>query len=228
MCTVSYIPAKKGFYLTSNRDEDPERKTLPLQRIKLADRNIITAPMDMEKNGTWIASDKNGRVACLLNGAFVKHERKLPYKKSRGSYVIEAFDYNNFSDFIEKVDLNDVEPCTIILIDDYLQVLVWDGEKKHRLMYDKNVPQLWSSSTLYSKEEHAKKYSFFINSIKDKNPTPEFILEMHGLNKSTPFILEKEHVKTVSITQFVMNSKKSELTYHLLKTKKDEQKKVLH
>ena len=227
MCTVSYIPTSDGFYLTSNRDESPERETLNIQHIKLPNGNQINAPIDQEKKGTWIASDENGKVACLLNGGFEKHKRKLPYRKSRGYFVLEAFEYDSFSEFIDQTNLNNIEPFTIILIDNFLQVLVWDGEKKHRLMQDKNVPQLWSSSTLYTREEHIEKHHFFMNSLKTTQPNSKSILKMHGLSNSTPFILNLPHVKTVSITQFVMNSKKSELTYHL-KVRKDEQKTILH
>ncbi len=227
MCTVSYIPTLDGFYLTSNRDESPNRETLNIQHVKLSNGKEINAPIDQEKKGTWIASDENGKVACLLNGGFEKHKRKLPYRKSRGHFILEAFEYNSFSEFIEQTDLKNIEPFTIILIDDFLQVLVWDGEKKHRLMQDKNVPQLWSSSTLYTREEHIKKHHFFMDSLKGIKPESKSILKIHGLNNSTPFVLNLPHVKTVSITHFVMNSKKSQLTYHL-KVHKDEQKTILH
>lgn len=227
MCTVSYIPTSNGFYLTSNRDERPDRETLQIQHIELSNGNKISAPIDVEKKGTWIASDHKGKVVCLLNGGFEKHKRKLPYRKSRGHFVLEAFEYDSFSEFINQTDLNNIEPFTIILVDNFLQVLVWDGKKKHRLMHDKNVPQLWSSSTLYTRDEHIKKHHFFMNSININKPDSKSILEMHGLHTNTPFILNLPQVRTVSITQFVMNPKKIELMYHL-KGKKDEQKTVLY
>lgn len=227
MCTVSYIPTSEGFFLTSNRDEDPDRKTLPVQDITLSNGDLLKAPIDFKGGGTWMASNQTGKVACLLNGAFVKHKRELTYRKSRGQFVFEAFEYPSFSDFIEKIELENIEPFTIILIDDFLQVMIWDGETKHRLMFDKNTSHIWSSSTLYTQEEHIEKYYFFMDSIKDITPDSETILKIHGIDKNTPFILDLPHVKTVSITQFVMNMDKTELTYHL-KLSKDEQKKVLY
>lgn len=227
MCTVSYIPTSEGFFLTSNRDEDPDRKTLPVQDITLSNGDQLKAPVDFKGGGTWMASNQTGKVACLLNGAFVKHKRELPYRKSRGQFVFEAFEYPSFSEFIEKTDLQNIEPFTIILIDDFLQVMIWDGQTKHRLMFDKSTSHIWSSSTLYTQEEHIEKYYFFMDSIKDINPDSETILKIHGIDENTPFILDLPHVKTVSITQFVMNTEKTELTYHL-KLNKDEQKKVLY
>ena len=228
MCTVSYIPTSEGFFLTSNRDEDPGRKTLPIQDITLTNGEQLKAPVDFKGGGSWMASNQSGKVACLLNGAFVKHKREPPYRKSRGQFVFEAFKNSSFSEFIEKTDLENIEPFTIILIDDFLQVMIWDGQTKHRLIFDKNTSHIWSSSTLYTQEEHIKKYYYFMDSIKSMKPTSEEILKMHGLQSKTPFILDLVHVKTVSITQFSMNAKKRELTYHLVKEKKDIQKKVLY
>lgn len=228
MCTVSYIPTSEGFFLTSNRDENPDRKTLPIQDITLSNGEQLKAPIDFKGGGSWMASNQTGKVACLLNGAFVKHKRELPYRKSRGKFVFEAFEYPSFSEFIEKTDLENIEPFTVILIDDFLQVMIWDGQTKHRLIFDKNASHIWSSSTLYTQDEHIKKYYYFMDSIKNMKPTPEEILTMHGLKSKTPFILDYAHVKTVSITQFTIDSKKSELAYHLIKAKTNVQKKVLY
>ena len=59
MCTVSYVPTPHGFFLTSNRDEDPNRKTLPIQKVKLSNGMEITAPIDFEKKGTWCLKHLN-------------------------------------------------------------------------------------------------------------------------------------------------------------------------
>ena len=93
-------------------------------------------------------------------------------------------------------------------------------------MFDKNTPHLWSSSTLYTNEEHLKKNDFFVNSLNNQPLNKNSILEMHGIDYDTPFILNLSNIKTVSITQFVMNSQKGALSYHL-KERKDEQKTVL-
>ena len=70
MCTVSYVPDHSGgFVLISSRDEKPGRKTMRPEN----DHGMLY-PKDAVAGGTWISVDESGRVGCLLNGAFEKHE----------------------------------------------------------------------------------------------------------------------------------------------------------
>ncbi|MCM5663279.1 NRDE family protein [Galbibacter mesophilus] len=213
MCTVSFIPKNDGFYLTSNRDEDPLRETLPPQKTTLKNGVTLEAPIDKEKRGSWIATDNQGKVACILNGGFELHERQLPYAKSRGAFVFEAFEYDTFLDFMDGVNLNNIEPFTLILVDSFLQVLVWDGKKKHIQLLSKEIPHLWSSSTLYSPEIHERKLEIFDEFLQKGKVTAESILALHGIDGDDEFVLNLPYVKTVSTTQVIVNSEKAELTY---------------
>ncbi|WP_417444998.1 NRDE family protein [Joostella sp.] len=210
MCTVSYIPTKEGFYLTSNRDEDPNRKTLPPQTIKVAKNVVLKAPIDEEKGGTWIATNGTTKVACLLNGGFIKHERKTHYTKSRGHFVLESFKDASFLEFIESVSLANIEPFTLILIDDFLQVLVWDGTKKHIQFLSKSIPHLWSSSSLYDQKMHDLKLNMFESFIAEQNVTSNTILNLHD---NELFLLKKPQVETVSTTQLFKNAEGLSIDY---------------
>lgn len=215
MCTVSYIPLQEGYLLTSNRDENPLRPTLLPQKQRLSNGETIVAPVDKQKFGTWIATNTRNKTACLLNGAYKKHKRNLPYKRSRGHYVVEAFMHGTFSGFVEKVDLTGIEPFTLLFIEDRtLQVMVWDGKEKHYKVLDNKVPQIWSSSTLYTEEEHREKEAFFRNVLTEKKTDETQVLQMHGLQEKTPFILDKPHVKTVSIAQIISKNNKITLNYY--------------
>jgi len=217
MCTVSYIPLKNGYILTSNRDENPDRSTMLPQQQQLSNGETIVAPIDASKRGTWIATNTKNKTACLLNGAYIKHQRFLPYKRSRGHYVIEAFMHYTFSKFVMRVDLDKIEPFTLVFIEnETLQVLVWDGNEKHYNTLDNNVPQLLSSSTLYTEEEHQKKELFFRNTLNiNGSPADETqLLNIHGLKEKTPFILNRPHVKTVSIAQIVSRDNAITLNYY--------------
>ena len=70
MCTVSFIPvSNEHIILTSNRDERVNRATLPPVAEVVEDTTVFF-PKDEEAGGTWFAAGDNGRVCCLLNGAF--------------------------------------------------------------------------------------------------------------------------------------------------------------
>jgi len=56
MCTVTFIPLEnKNFVLTSNRDEAPNRTTIP-PRNEGVELVMILAPKDALAGGTWIGS----------------------------------------------------------------------------------------------------------------------------------------------------------------------------
>ena len=66
MCTVSFIPKQRGFYLAMNRDEKRSRATaLPPAIVDLAERRAI---FPRESNGgTWIAANDAGVCLALIN-----------------------------------------------------------------------------------------------------------------------------------------------------------------
>ncbi|WP_340063809.1 NRDE family protein [Ascidiimonas aurantiaca] len=223
MCTVSYIPYHEGFILTSNRDESPFRETIKPRKIQLNTHNEVFAPLDKENGGTWIALDVNRKkAACLLNGAFVKHHRKLPYRKSRGLIVLESFQHPSFAAFVNAVSLENIEPFTLILAEkDNLRVLVWDGVKKHEQILDSTKSYLWSSSTLYNIREKQEKEKVFENFLENFPVAPNTVFDLHGKQQKPHFILDREEVKTVSITQILVNTKKASLNYYPLPLTKE-------
>ncbi len=214
MCTVSYFPTTDGFILTSNRDEDPARKTLAPRNVVLPSGHRIIAPIDTNKKGSWIATNGNSKTACLLNGGFRKHLRLTSYKKSRGVVLLDAFVPESFEVYMEQVVLDGIEPFTLILVEENtLFELVWDGIKKHISKPDPGIPHLWSSVTLYDDEQHREKLLFFKEYIKRNPITPEQILDLHGLYSDNVFVINREIVRTVSTTQVVHKEGKTTLSY---------------
>src|SRR6266542_5601569 len=61
MCTISFVPKPRRFYLAMNRDEKFTRSTvMPPAIVDLADRRAIF-PREPE-GGTWIAADRKSVV----------------------------------------------------------------------------------------------------------------------------------------------------------------------
>src|SRR5438093_2172180 len=66
MCTISFVPKLRGFYLAMNRDEKFTRSTaLPPAIVDLADHRAIF-PREPE-GGTWIAANDAGVCLALIN-----------------------------------------------------------------------------------------------------------------------------------------------------------------
>ncbi|CAM4212243.1 hypothetical protein EWU23_03990 [Cytophagaceae bacterium 50C-KIRBA] len=214
MCTVSYIPTETGFILTSNRDEKVIRPTDIPKNYHMKGSHLIF-PKDLQSGGTWIAlSPSENRIACLLNGAFENHTKKESYKLSRGQVLLDSFIYPNAEMFQAFMDFDDVEPFTLIMLENKstprLTELRWDGEQKHVSKLDTSKTKIWSSATLYSPEIRLLREQLFQEWLLH-NP-PQNILDFHkgslGINKENDIMMERGNaLKTISISQIIQDYK---------------------
>ena len=216
---MSYIRLKDGFSLTSNRDEEVTRPTL-IPKLYSENNTTIIYPKDEVAGGTWIATAKNEVSVCLLNGGFKKHKRQLPYSRSRGQVLKERFLYNSNRAFYEEVNLYNVEPFTILLLDhssaiDFVE-LVWDGEQKHIRHIDANQHHIWASSTLYSEKQVELRRQWFSEFTASKTSFSfddilKFHTTSHSKEKSYDIVMERTaNLKTISVSQInITNSEKS-------------------
>ena len=208
MCTVTLVPLEYGdFIFTSNRDEQVGRTALPPQ-FYTEDGIKLLYPKDKKAGGTWVALSENDRLVCLLNGAYEGHVPTGNYKCSRGIIVKEILKADYVKQAIQDIDLEGVEPFTLITLDwSFLTIcieLIWDGVKKDiRVLSQK--PKIWSSSTLYSKPIQQERRDWFANFLSENElPTQEAILNFH-LNenlgtKETSIKMKRSYVETTSVT----------------------------
>ncbi len=162
MCTVTYVPRSGGgFYLNSNRDEAPSRAAEGLVQSTTNGKKIVF-PKDRGAGGTWIAANEEGMALCLLNGAFERHERKLPYRMSRGIVLLELLEAPDIPYAFSKYHLEGIEPFTLILAGwNVLWELRWDGVLRHPKPLDIRESHIWSSATLYDAEVRNRREQWF-------------------------------------------------------------------
>lgn len=220
MCTVTFLPlGNTDFILTSNRDEQRLRETLP-PKIYEEDGVEMLFPKDKVAGGTWIGASSKKRLVCVLNGGFIKHERKGNYPKSRGLIAKEILKENTFQHYIENLDLLDVEPFTMIIVDWNnnelnLVELVWDENQKH-ITKHKNEPKIWSSSTLYTNKIKELRNGWFQQWLRENEFTSEAILKFHHSeidDKEQSILMKRIHVETVSITSVKKTKNTIEMVY---------------
>ena len=233
MCTVTFLPlANNNFILSSNRDEQQQRETFPPKKYE-EDGIALFYPKDKLAGGTWIGTSSKNRLVCVLNGAFVKHKRKASYKKSRGVIAKEILKAPDFEDYIKNLELQEIEPFTMVIIDwnnNNLNLfeLIWDENQQHFTKL-KNEPKIWSYSTLYVDEIKQLRKHWFHNWLTENEFSTESILEFHHSeigDKDQAVFMKRPYVETVSITSVkkenaevemlyedVVHSKKSSLTY---------------
>ena len=234
MCTVTYLPlGDNNFILTSNRDETPLRKTIPLETYK--ENGVeLTYPKDALAGGTWIGASTKNRLVCLLNGGFKNHTRNRYYKISRGVIVKKILSTDNGVAYINNFDFTDIEPFTLILIDYHLQLeayeLVWDGIKKHFKKLAEE-PKIWSSSSLYTEEMKVLRKEWFSDWLAENDAfQQEKIVDFHQNenlgNTEISLKMKRAFVETVSITSVKKIASNIEMTYLDVRTTKRVQKKL--
>ena len=220
MCTVTFLPlANCNFILTSNRDEQRLRVTYPPDKYEENGVELFF-PKDKTAGGTWIGASSKNRLICVLNGAFIKHEKKENYKKSRGLIAKELLKTTDFQLYIENLDLHGIEPFTMVIVDwnnNQLNLfeLIWDENRRYFTKL-KNEPKIWSSSTLYTAKNKGLRKEWFQNWIDTNEFTSENILSFHHSeigDKEQSVLMKRSYVETVSITSVKKENTTIEMVY---------------
>lgn len=219
MCTVSFISRNNDYFITSNRDEHISRPIAFEPKEEIINSVKVLFPKDPKAGGTWFALNENGVVAVLLNGAFAKHKSKGNYAKSRGLILLDVISASNPKSFIEEMNLNNIEPFTLVLFDAIKLIeFRWDGQQKHSKPLDKKQSHIWSSATLYDDEAITNRASLFnefmsvSTDIKDSD-----IVDFHSNNHEdyeNGFIINRDTgLKTFSVTQAVLTKEEAILKH---------------
>jgi len=220
MCTVSYLPAATGFVLTHNRDEAPLRSPNQLIVEPVAGASLLF-PKDTLAGGTWIAASDTGRAACLLNGAFLRHTRHLPYRRSRGLVLLDSFAYKQPLDFATSYHFDQIEPFTFLSFTaTQLLELRWDGRERHINLLDTRQAHFWCSATLYTPEIQVLRQQVFLDWLAQtpQPASPEAVLHLHRTGSigdpEQDFVMNRAgRAQTVSITQLVLNNNHWQMDY---------------
>lgn len=220
MCTVTYIPGKNRYFLTSNRDERTSRlpAITPMQyHIK---DNTLVFPKDATAGGSWITCTMKGDAGVLLNGAFVKHEPAASYRKSRGLVFLDIMSAEVPLEYFLFMDLTNIEPFTLILVETKdLHECRWDGSQKFHSILNRGVPYIWSSTTLYDLSTAACRKLWFNKWIHArKNFSQKDIINFHRFtgngDRGNDLVMNRNNLlKTVSITSLEVRECKGTMKY---------------
>lgn len=228
MCTVSFVNANGKIIITSNRDEKIIRPNAVEPKNYLVNTKNIIFPKDKKAGGTWFAIDESSTILVLLNGAHEKHILKEKYRKSRGLIVLELISSNSVLQSWTDFDLENIEPFTLVLFENHkLYQLRWNEIEKNLIELDTKMSHIWSSSTLYSKEIRAQRASWFYTFLDTKSAvTSDELFNFHRYTKQENtehglVINRNNTLKTVSITQAVIEKNKVQIHYNDLIAERD-------
>ena len=227
MCTVSFIPVRDSFLITSNRDEKITRKDASRPGMHFYKGQKLFYPKDRDAGGTWIVMKENGDAAVLLNGAFICHPQEPPYRLSRGIILLDILSTERPSIAFTKISLLDIEPFTLILLENNcLYEFRWDGSEKYCRQLSTNRAYIWSSATLYDGFVVKKREQWFASFL-NNHPviTQQDVMNFHrftgdGDKKNDLLMTRDEIYTTVSITSIFITKDRSNMKYLGLKENK--------
>lgn len=219
MCTVTVVSKNNRLIITSNRDEVTYRRAAKPQYYTVNGKPILF-PKDPTAGGTWFATNGLDTAVVLLNGAFEKHAHKPPYNRSRGLVVLELVSSNAIIKEVETIDLQGVEPFTLVIYDNGdLFEFRWDGLQKHLKPLNRNQQHIYSSATLYTAESRAQREGWFATFLQ-QNPEPDAdtIFNFHNLKNDSDtqnaIVMKRDNLlQTISITQLVETENGLEMRY---------------
>jgi uncharacterized protein with NRDE domain len=228
MCTVSFVKSNNKIIITSNRDEKIIRPSaIPPKNYTVNGKNVIF-PKDPKAGGTWYIVDDKGTILVLLNGADEKHEVEFSYRKSRGLIVLELISVDSPKDFWDEINLDNIEPFTLVLFqNNQLFQLRWNGKQKGKVVLDTNEKHIWSSATLYSSAIRKERADLFYSFLEEKGLLSQ--ADMYQFHRYTDkentenglVINRKGEMKTLSITQSVIEQNKVAILHYDLVTNED-------
>ncbi len=228
MCTVSFVPSNNKIIITSNRDEHVLRKDTIEPKSYLVNTKTVIFPKDNKAGGTWYVVDEFSNIIVLLNGAKEKHHHRDNYRKSRGLIVLDLISGNSPLQEWKKIDLENIEPFTVVLYENQkLFQLQWNEIEKATEELDPNQSHIWSSSTLYPEEIRKNRKQWFetfldTKPIVDEDEMLNFHRYTESSNQENGLVINRnDFLKTLSITQTIIEDNKVEIRYTDLISEKD-------
>lgn len=240
MCTLTYLPTgpqgrPTGAWFTSNRDEFFLRSSAlpPAQHTHGA--TAVLHPTDPDAGGTWFGASRQWAL-CLLNGAFERHSRTPPYRRSRGQVLLDFYSQHqqDWASYCGQ-DFGGIEPFMLVALPlgpDGLPTAVhelrWDGQAPHTRRLTPHAPHIWSSAQLYDPEVIALREQWWAQWLRQHTHSPpqwDDIIGFHhfgGLSPTDPhteaIALRMNRagiVRTVSITSLAIGADApAQLYYH--------------
>lgn len=222
MCTLTYMPTRKGFIFTHTRDESPGRPASKKLQERSTNSGKMHFPQDLQAHGTWMALGNN-RAACILNGGSKPYPPKDKYPVSRGNIIPSLFEHNSTQAFYDQHNFAPYEPFTLIVREgQQLFQLIHDPDQNELIAHNYAEVNIWSSTKLYPPEERQKRQEQFYNWLA-QNPKPaaaeikDFHLRGQENENSPGFRIKvKGLIETVSLTQIEVTESESSIFYQHL------------
>ena len=216
MCTVSFLPEKRGFFLAMNRDEQKTRaRAVPPKRHK-ADGQGALYPSE-KGGGTWVGVNDAGLTFALINW-YAKPQRERSLCLSRGvviPHLVAAGGMNEVAGQMRGLALARFNPFRLIAIsvsERKIREWRWDGKSLTSRSFAWKRRHWFSSG--FDERLVSLRRKPLVRAVAE---TPEAIRELHRAHapERGPFsiCMHRDVSETVSLTEISVTKKEARLRY---------------
>lgn len=222
MCTVTFLPRRRGYALAMNRDEKLTRIKGLLPAKKVINGRAVLAPSE-PGGGTWIALNDCGVTFALINWYSIT-TRVKEKAISRGSVVTATSTANtpeNTDLALQDLPLRKMNPFRLIGVFTNTREIIewrWDLKKLVRMKHGWKARQ-WISSGFDEPTAQRTRSQAFRQALKQK--TVGRLDWLHRLHRSHspqsgPFstCMHRDDAATVSYTAATVAPNKCMMRYH--------------
>jgi Transport and Golgi organisation 2 len=222
MCTVSFIPNPRGFFVGMNRDESVRRPVALLPQVHFCDGRLSVYPSE-PAGGTWIGLNDAGLCFALINWYAVR-VRPVNGTISRGTVVkalLPARTLDESHSALRLLPLSRMPPFRVMAIalrDRSITEFRWDQD----LLLTERKPwnaNHWFSSGLDESAAQAKRGEVCRQEWKKPNAGDlEWLRELHKSHLPEPgafsICMHREEAATVSYTEIEIKESLGVMRYH--------------
>jgi hypothetical protein len=222
MCTLTFIPRKKGYALAMNRDEQRTRETALPPLVRLVNGSAVIHPME-RSGGTWIAVNQRAAGFALLNWYSVSARVKT-HPVSRGEIVLAvaaADSAGAVAAILRQLSLDQFNPFRLIgVFPDQNRICEWRWDLKRLARQNHSwAMHQWASSGFDEPQAQAVRARTFHARRRLKSAGRlEWLRRLHGSHspESGPFstCMHRDDAATVSYTEVTAASGRATMRYH--------------
>jgi hypothetical protein len=221
MCTVSFLPKSKGFYLAMNRDEKLDRFTaLAPAIVELGSRRAVF-PRE-PTGGTWISANDAGVCLALINWYRVAREPKHD-PVSRGQIVRELAGKSNADEIasgVMKLTLRKLRPFRLIAIVPSEKLVTewrWNLERLNRRNHEWQRQHWFSSGFDEGRAELERRHICDAAHARQSASGLNWLRQLHCSHAPArgPFsiCMHRPDAATVSYTEVAVSGRRATMRY---------------
>lgn len=222
MCSVSFLPNSRGFYLGMNRDESLQRPLAQSPQTVLRCNRVTLYPSEAA-GGSWVGVNDSGLCLALINWYAIPRLLEAG-RVSRGIVVPSALAgvrLSDVTDIVAALSKRNMAPFRLILFaprERAVREYRWDQHALGELSYAWE-PRHWFSSGC--DEPRAQRERGRVARSAWREPRPgslPWLRRLHGSHEPTRgpfcFCMHRNDAATVSYTELVVTSRTATMRYH--------------